>query len=239
MSISASIARFVGYYQRNGISATARRLGLALKRTLFSSRMVLFYCDIASQSPPANLPRSVTIERKTSQTSISPLDLQDIGNVWDRKLVQKNIKERFGLGASLWLIKWDGRLAGYGWTLRGRTVESHYLPLGADDVQFLDFHVFPKYRGRAMDWVLIERIVSELATEGVRRAYGEAAEWNKPSLSSFAMTSFRRLGLARKLTLFGRTIVCWTGEQDRSRQQSPLPAQVRTITKLLSMRGPE
>ena len=123
------------------------------------------------------------------------------------------IKERFELGASLWLIKVEDNLAGYGWTLQGRTVEPHYFPLAADDVQFLDFHVFPKYRGRALDWFLMTHILHRLAAEGRARAFGEAAEWNQASLSSFAMTPFRRLGWARKFTILRHTIVCWDQKQ--------------------------
>jgi GNAT superfamily N-acetyltransferase len=76
-------------------------------------------------------------------------------------------------------------------------------------VQFLDFHVFPKYRGRAIASFLITQILHRLAAEGLARAFGEAAEWNQASLASFKMSPFRRLGSARKLTILGRTIVCW------------------------------
>ncbi len=31
---------------------------------------------------------------------------------------------------------------------------------------FFDFHVFPKYRGRAMDWFLMTHILHSLAAEG-------------------------------------------------------------------------
>jgi len=227
MSLSTAISRFTGYYQRNGIGSTARRLGLAIKRVLFANRMVVFYRDIPSQhSPTAELPSSVVVERKRNQSEISAEDLHQITSFWNPMLAQRNMNERFGLGASLWFIKSDGNLAGYGWTLQGRTVEPHYFPLGQNDVQFLDFHVFPKYRGRAIDWVLIDQIVSELAAEGCKRAYGESAEWNKASLSSFAMTSFRRLGSAKKLTICGRTIVWWAKEQSAEQKHEAKKALV-------------
>ncbi len=34
-------------------------------------------------------------------------------------------------GALLWLIKSEDGLAGYGWTLQGRTIEPHYFPLAS------------------------------------------------------------------------------------------------------------
>jgi hypothetical protein len=176
--------------------------------------MVLFYCDIPAQnSPMPEMPSSLTVERKRNETEISQQELQEITSFGNPKLARRNLKERFALGASLWLIRSADRLAGYGWTLQGRTVEPHYFPLGEDDVQFLDFHVFPKYRGRALDWFLMTHILHELAADGRARAFGEAAEWNKASLSSFAMTPFRRLGFARKFTILGRPIVCWGRDQ--------------------------
>jgi hypothetical protein len=175
--------------------------------------MVLFYCDLSALKSPPDLPGFLSVERHRNQTDLSPQDLQEITSFWNPDLAHRRIKERFELGASVWLIKVEGNLAGYGWTLQGRTVEPHYFPLGEDDVQFLDFHVFPKYRGRALDWFLMTHILQTLAAEGRARAFGEAAEWNKASLSSFAMTPFRRLGWARKFTILRRTIVWWQRDQ--------------------------
>jgi len=225
MTISSSISRVTEYFKRNGLRATGRRLGLAIKRTLFSNRMVLFYRDVPVEGlRVTELPDSLKVERHRNQTSLSLVDLGEIASVWNPKLARRNIEERFELGASLWLIKFEGNLAGYGWTLQGRTVEPHYFPLGKDDVQFLDFHVFPKYRGRAIDWFLMTQILHSLAVEGLGRAYGEAGEWNQASISSFMMTPFRRLGLARKLTVFGRTIVFWS-DNETAQQSTKVPVR--------------
>ncbi len=119
------------------------------------------------------------------------------------------MKERFDLGASLWLIRSQDKLAGYGWTLRGRTVEPHYFSIGRDDVHLFDFHVFPQFRGQGMNPFLVIYILCSLASEGAGRAFIEAAEWNQPQLSSLAKTPFRHLGLAKKWTIFGRNVVVW------------------------------
>ena len=220
MAIPASISRLAAYYRRHGFAATLRRFTLQAKRTLFANRMVLFYCDLATLRPAATeMPSRLKIERHRTQIDIAPQDLQQITSFWNPDLASHNISHRFGLGASLWLIRVEDKLAGYGWTLQGRTVEPHYFPLGKDDVQFLDFHVFPKYRGRALDWFLMTHILQQLAKDGRARAFGEAAEWNKASLSSFGMTPFRRLGFARKFTIFGRTMVWWDEKETVERAQ--------------------
>ncbi len=120
MEISSSISRLGDYYTRHGLVETIRRAGLAARRAFFSSRSVLFYCDLATQAaPPADLPGFLKVERKKSAAELSPEDLQGMISVWNPKLAQRNMKERFDLGASLWMIKSRDKLAGYGWTLRG------------------------------------------------------------------------------------------------------------------------
>lgn len=218
MGIVTSFSRLAEYNRRHGIRGTVRRAQLALRRALFAGKSVLFYCDLKTQvAPRKDLPSFLKMERKLGVADMNPEDLQAMTSVWNAKLVQRLIKKRFDLGASLWLIKFRGELAGYGWTLQGRTVEPHYFPLGPEDVQFLDFHVFSKFRGRAIDWFLMNQIMHRLAVEGLGRAYGEAGEWNQASIASFKMTPFRILGVAKKWTVFGRTIVFWSengaGEQ--------------------------
>jgi GNAT superfamily N-acetyltransferase len=223
MGISSSISRLGAYYTRHGFVGTIRRAALAARRALFSNRMVVFYCDIAKQTTaPANLPDSLKVERLRSYAELSPQDLHQIINIWNPKLAHRNMKERFDRGASLWLIKSEGRLAGYSWTLQGHTMVPYYLPLGQDDVHLFDFYVFPKYRGRAIIYFLVIQILQMLAVEGAARVFGEVGEWNQASLSSYRLTPFRRLGWARMLTIFGRTIVCW-GKNDVNAQYTKVP----------------
>jgi ribosomal protein S18 acetylase RimI-like enzyme len=228
MGLFTSASRFADYYRRHGLWATFRRAVLAMRRALFSSRSVLFYCDLSGQiSPPEALPSFLKVERKVTLAELGRQDLEEITSFWNPEMAHRNIKERFAKGASLWLIRAHDKLAGYGWTLQGRTIEPHCFPLGTDDVQFLDFHVFSQYRGRAIDWFLMTQILHRLATDGLARAFGEAGEWNHASLSSFKMTPFRHLGAARKLTIFGRTIVCWTEDH--------LARQVREHSRMRSV----
>jgi hypothetical protein len=229
MAISQSISRLAAYYKRHGFGATVRRFSLQAKRTIFANRMVLFYCDLATLgTATTEMPSRLKVERHRSHAEIAPQDLQEITSFWNPDLARHNIDHRFALGASLWVIRMEEKLAGYGWTLQGRTVEPHYFPLGKDDVQFLDFHVFPKFRGRALDWFLMTHILHELAKEGRARAFGEAAEWNKASLSSFGTTAFRRLGFARKFKVFGRTVVRW---EEGDVVDKPQKAHVKNLPK--------
>ena len=214
MAISASISRLIAYYKRHSLGGTVRRLGLAVRRTLFSSGKVLFYCDLSAlSSPTSEMPSRLKVERHRSQADIRPQDLQEITTFWNPDLARRNINHRFELGASLWLIRLEDELAGYGWTLRGLTVEPHYFPLGQNDVHLFDFHVFPRYRGRGLNPFLVNHILRSLSAECQGRAFIEAAEWNHAQLASLTRTPFHRLSSARKFTILGRTILCWARDE--------------------------
>src|SRR5208283_2850798 len=140
MSISTSISRFTAYYSRHGFRATVQRAGVALKRVLFANRMVVLYCDLPGQSlRPVNIPSSMSVDRRRSEGELGHTDFQEITSFWNPKLARRNIKERFAKGASLWLIKSEDKVAGYGWTLQGRTIAEYYFPMAHSDVQLFDF----------------------------------------------------------------------------------------------------
>jgi ribosomal protein S18 acetylase RimI-like enzyme len=214
MGVSNSISRVTDYYSRHGFRATASRLVLAVKRSLFASRMIVFYCDLPTLVPrPINIPSSMRVERVTGEAELRPLDFDEITSFWNPKQARRNVKERFANGASLWLIKSEDKVAGYGWTLQGHTIAEYYFPMGPKDVQLFDFYVFPKFRGRALHWLLIAYILQALAAEGAARAFADTGEWNQPQISSFRMTPFRRLGLVRSRTIFGHRFVSWTNSE--------------------------
>lgn len=221
MSISGSISRFIDYCKRNGLRATLRRLGLATKRALFASRMVVFYCDLAKQTvAPVNMPSSIKVQRLSNYAELSPQDLQELTSFWNPNQAHRDIVERFAQRASLWLI-WSGdSLAGYSWTLRGRTIAPYYFPMAQDDVQLFDFYAFPKFRGRAILWLLITYILSQLRDEGAARVFGDVAEWNQPSLSFYKTLPFQRLGVVRSFTILGHTFVSWS-RNEALRQLQP------------------
>ena len=204
------VSRLTDYHRRHGFGATIRRAVLGLKRGLFSKGMIVFYCDLDKQtSPPVATASPLKIERLWNEEGLSQQDLQEMASFWNPKQARRNIKERFATGASLWLVRFGDRLAGYGWTLQGRSIEPYYFPLTADDVHLFDFHVFPEYRGRGFNPHLVDHILRRLAADGWTRAFIEAAEWNHAQLISLANTPFHRLGRAKKLKFFRRTVVFW------------------------------
>ncbi len=210
MGLRTPISRITEYYIRRGFGATIRRAGLALRRGLFANRMVVFYCDLSRQSlPEIALPASLEVNRINCEAELGRQDLEAIVAAWNPKLALRNVKERFAKSASLWLIKSGKQVAGYCWTLRGKTIAPYYFPMASDDVQLFDFYVFPKFRGRAILWFLISSMLHALKAEGGVRAFGDAAEWNQASLSFYKMIPFRRLGVVRSFNIFGSRFTSW------------------------------
>lgn len=233
MGISDSISRVADYYSRHGLEAAIRRTGVAARRALFSSRTLVFYCDLGQQtSHPLTMPSSMRVDRLTKEAELAPQDFQEITSFWNPKQARRNVKERFAKGASLWLIKSEEKVAGYGWTIQGRTIAEYYFPMGQRDVQLFDFYVFPKFRGRALHWLLTAHILQTLAAEGAARAFADTGEWNQAQISSFKMTPFRRLGLVRSFTIFGHTFVSWVenGTTEQLKVTDNVKDRERTLT---------
>jgi hypothetical protein len=211
LGISGSIGRVREYFERHGFAETVRRAGVAMRRGLFANRMVVYYCDLAKlPAVPVNVPESIRIERVQREGELGAQDRAAIASFWNPDLAQRNIRERFEKGATLWLIRSGEALAGYGWTIQGRPISPYYFPILPGDVQFFDFLVFPKFRGRAIQWLLTAQILKTLKDEGALRAFADTHEWNQPQLASFKMTAFRPMGMIRTVTMFGRTFSSWS-----------------------------
>jgi ribosomal protein S18 acetylase RimI-like enzyme len=238
-SLIEPISRLAAYNRRHGFGATLQRAGLFMRRLFSSNRMVLFYCDFPHDGtswPVTSLPGHLRIDRKQSAEEIAPEDWEQIVNFWNPELCNRSFTERFREGASMWLIRYEEKLAGYGWTITGLTVEPHYHPLGANDVHMFDFLVFPEYRGRKINPCLVDHILNQLAFEGRTRAYIEVREWNHSQLSSLGKTRFRLLGVARKVSLFGRTFVEWTSAPDRpGSEKAQIPAKNKDAANRVSL----
>lgn len=210
MSILRSLSRFLEYYRRHGVIATLERVKAAGKRSLAAGRMVVFYCDLVGKElEPVDSLRNLEVKRLVSLEELGQEDLQAMISFWNPELANRNIRERFEKGASLWVVRSDDRLAGYGWTLQGNTMEPYYFPLAPDDVHLFDFHVFSDFRGHGINPCLVGFILDRLRAGHSSRAFIEAAEWNAAQLSSLRKTPFRRLGLVRSFTCFGHTFVSW------------------------------
>lgn len=233
MSVASYFSRLTEYYRRHGLRATISRARIAAQRSFFQGRMIVFYCDLCDRGlRPVSIPKTFAVKRVDALEELRPEHFREITSFWNPKLAEQNVRERFEKGASLWLVEAEDLIAGYGWTLRGQAIEPYYFPLGPDDVQLFDFYVFPKFRGRALHWLLTGHILHTLRGEGASRAFADTGEWNQAQLASFKMTAFRTLGFVRTYKVFGHLLTSWTFNTppDTARTVAPRrPTAVETL----------
>jgi hypothetical protein len=205
------VTRFCFFIRRYGIPATFSRITLELRRLRKGSRMVLFYFDLSEMDDGSTLQvANSCIERKRDLSQLDADDCSQILNSGNPLVIKFLIEKRFVQGASLWLFKDHGKIAGFGWTLVGRNMEPHFFPLTPVDIHFFDFFVFPEHRGRRINPSLVNGILKQLSHESRGRAYIECAEWNESQLASLKYTPFQTFGIASKHTRSGKTVVVWS-----------------------------
>ena len=86
-----------------------------------------------------------------------------------------------------------------------------------------DSLVFPQYRRRGFNSLLVNHMLSSLANEGAGRgrAYMDVDMWNSAQLATMKKKPYRYLGCARKFAILRRTIVSWD-EKETLPQENPI-----------------
>jgi ribosomal protein S18 acetylase RimI-like enzyme len=223
-----TIHRFGYFARREGCMAVVKRALLGLRRTFTGDRQVLFRCALSNFNPECfQLGEQEQVQRIDRASELATEDLEQMTRAWYPPAVRRQVSERFAHGAVLWLFRSGPALAGYGWTLRGRTIEPYFFPLRNNEAHLFDFFVFPEFRGRRINLILMTMIFRQLAEEGADCAFIETAEWNTPQLRSLRRLPFERIGCARVFRLLGRTVVVWSEAFQRERIEAVHPCPQR------------
>ncbi len=164
----------------------------------YGRKNILFYADLKSRGiKEIVLPKGVSIECCECKEDVSQQDWEIFCRHFRENYLQSTMKERFGKGALLWLLKVKGTLAGYIWTIRGTTINPYVRLLMPDEVNFFDNMVFENFRGRGINPVLVNYVLSEMQKQNCIRAFIETRTTNIAEIRSLAKTDFRKYGLAR------------------------------------------
>ena len=205
----SSLQRFQQYQQRHGTAATLRRITAAWQRMGQAGKTVLFVCELPLAQTTGSFSAGV-LERKSSLSALTAEDVERVVSPADPPACRRRLNERFAAQAELWLVRCQGVIAAYGWTVKGKTMVPHFIPLTPRDVHFFDFFVVPEFRGQGLNPALVCQILREISRENLSKAFIEAAAWNQPQLSSLKKTPFQRLGAARKFQLGKWLLVFWS-----------------------------
>lgn len=203
------LQRFWHYHRVHGSAATVGRIKTALSQIVYLGKNILFVCElpVAENKNPFS---PGVLERKSSLAALTSEDVERIVSPAEPTGNRRRMNERFAAQAELWLIRCQGVIAAFGWTIVGKTMEPHFVPLAPRDVHLFDFFVFPEFRGRGLNPALVSQILQAISRENLSKAFIEAAAWNRPQLSSLKKTPFHRFGAARKFQLGKSSRVFWS-----------------------------
>jgi len=158
------------------------------------------------------LPDNIEIQRFDAINQVSQKDIE--------KLIDSNsdlmgsaasmlIRERFNKGAALWLLKENGQLAGYQWTISNNHETPTYLPHTETDVHTIGIELLKEFRGRDLLYLFQVSTFITLKNNGFKRHYLETYLWNKRALKAFSKIGLRKIGIARRFNFLGKNIVIW------------------------------
>jgi len=170
----------------------------------------LFYADLLKlPDEQFTLPEEFAVECKKSENEISKEELDTLIFYRRERIIRHQLKDRFSKSSRLWLIKSNGQVAGFVWSVREATIEPYYFPLTSSDIHLFDNEIFYDYRGRGINSHLINYALFALKEEGMSRAYIETAVRNVREIRSLAKTYFSSYGSATKLRILGHNISFW------------------------------
>ncbi|HWP84931.1 MAG TPA: GNAT family N-acetyltransferase [Terriglobia bacterium] len=235
MSFTNALPRLIAYRRRHGLRATLKRATTELRRTLFASWRAVNCCDLLDlRGMPAKLPAGLQVQRKRNAAEIAAQDLAEILKHGIPAIIRRRMEARFEAGAVLWLIKSGNRLAGYRWSLQGRTMEPFFFPLTPKDVHLFDLLIFPEYRRQGLNQRSLQYVLSRLAEEGAERAFSDVAEWNRAQLASLRDTPLRPFGWARRFAFLRYNLVLWNTRRPLDAAAQVAGSQTELAERLVS-----
>ena len=210
MTIRTTWTRAKRFYSRHTFPAFLRAVARKSVHTLFPKADVVYCADLSSIDWAGY--GQIEAYEVVARGRLDEIKLEEKNDLFeniDESLLLPQLKERFGKGAVLWLIKRGNRTAGKVWTLTGATVEPYYYFLMPKDVHLYNNIVFEAHRGQGINTALLVEVLRHLATQGCQRAFIETNLRNIRERRSLAKTPFVALGLARKKSRRGHNITRW------------------------------
>jgi hypothetical protein len=211
MRLDHYLFRAKRYYQKRGLIKTLRHTIFVGLRNCFQKEFILFTAELPQlEGREIVVPQGAVIVCREKECEISEPEYEVLLANGGKSIVAKQIKERFGKGAQIWLLKQESYLVGFVWSIGEKPVKPYFFPLTASDVHLFDNEIFSDYKGKGNNPFLIDYVLGELRKKGFLRAYIETQTWNKAEIKSLAKTAFQQLAVARKFSFFGKKIAVWS-----------------------------
>ena len=205
------VSRLIRYYKAQGLLKTFYRILEKLWYLVFPKANILYCVDLAELNTDRYVrPENMQIISYKNMNEIEEGEMAALTGYFSEYIIKRQMEERFDMGAVLWLLKVDDRVAGMIWSIKAKTVRPYYFLLATNDVHLFDNEIFSDYRGRGLNIILIEYALSGLRSMGLVRAFIDTNLRNTAEIRSLAKTSFNDFGLARKIHFGGRDITIWS-----------------------------
>lgn len=210
MPIRSLYLRTGTYLRRHGLKSSIKRVWPEVRNRILRSRNVIYGLDLYWREFEEHaVPANCQIEKADTRAEMPEGLLKQIAEYYNEELLLDAIRKRYEMGARLWYLRSDAGYVGYTWSLTGRAMAPYFFPMMERDVFFFDVFVFPPYRGRGFNSVLMNHLLRHYKNDGFLRAYVDTLEWNSPEMRSLAKNGFVRIGLARKRFRRGKCKVTW------------------------------
>lgn len=198
-------------YRNYGLKGAMLNAITSLQRRLLHKATFLYIADSLSlKNAVFILPDKCSISDYHSRSDIPANVMDRYFQYVGKESTEFQIEERFKKRAILWIFSVDNNPAGFVWSITGTMMEPYFVPLAPHDSVLFDAVTFPEYRGKSVYPLLLCSVASRLLNGGSARVFGHAEEWNLPSIRGLQKANFISIGKARKLCIFGTTILIWS-----------------------------
>ncbi len=200
--------RLIKYYKINGFGKTiGHSFAVVLRMTIWNKYFIYCY-NLKEMSAPSKSESYEVIFKKNFE-NIEASEKESMARNGNRGIDEFDLRARYEKGANIWLLKSDGEVLGFIWSIFHEPIAPYFFPLFRDDVHLFDNEIFVKYRGKGLNTILVSNVLFGLRSTACRLAYIETAMWNGPEQRSLKKMRFSRIGFARKLRIFGRNVIVW------------------------------
>jgi RimJ/RimL family protein N-acetyltransferase len=193
----------------NGLISVMKKCWMFFLRCFVYYKELIYCCDLVEFNKQINIPDERKIECFSSEDDINDTDLKRLVEYRDKDLLMNQCRERFTLGAKMWIIRVDGKIANFQWSIRHKPLEHYFFPLTENDVYFFDAVTFPDCRGKGLNSDSMDYFLAELKKEGMQRAYLSINSWNKPVARAMLKMPYKVIGVAKKMHIWRWDLVVW------------------------------
>lgn len=215
------LKRIADIVKSEGITAGITWLITTVYHRVIPQKQVIWLADLIKlDSERFSIPDNIEIQRFNSIDEVDKKDYKSLIECGTDLMGSAGsilVRERFDKGFVLWLLKENGQLAGYRWTIVNNHVTPTYVPHTETDAHSIGIEIFSDFRGSHLFRLFDEGIKIALKKEGYKRFYSETFLYNKRAIKAILKTSSRKIGIATRFNIFGKNVIAWhdmTGKTD-------------------------